>query len=181
MASKNIGELQVMGGKGFEPLPAGPYPVEVTNATFVRKPGKNPYFKVEFSIAEGPYKNRKFWDNMTLAESESSAGVFFGKMRNLGLGEEFWAPWTTKEIDEAAPYVCQALIGKPAVVHVEIKDYQGNLSNNVTRVLKAGPASTPQIPVGGVVPTPTQVPVQGVPPNTTAPAVVGVPNLPPGL
>jgi hypothetical protein len=178
MAKATIGELQVLGGKGFEPLPDGPYVVEVTNAEFVNKPGKNQYFKVEFTVAEGPYKNRKLWDNITLAESEGSAGVFFGKMRNLGLGEDFWAPYQQKEgLDEAAPYVCQALIGKPAVVHTEIREYQGNYSNRIKRLVRAGGTlnpSVPTIPLGSALPT---TPVQSVPSIPTT----GMPNLPPGL
>jgi hypothetical protein len=181
MAKATIGELRALGGKGFEPLPAGPYAVEVTNAEFVAKPDKNPYFKTEFTITEGPSKGRKFWDNITLAQSEGSAGVFFGKMRNLGLGEDFWDPWQAKDLDESAPYVCQALIGRPAVVVVYIDDsYQGRIQNKIRSI---------QAPKAGV-PTPTgaaYIPAEPLQVTTAPRAFTGptstpvVPNLPPGL
>lgn len=193
MASRNIGELREMGAKGFQPVPAGPYKTEVTNVTFKQSSNGNPQFTVEHAVAEGPYKGKKIKDFMTLASSEGSAGVFFMKMKNLGLDDAWWdalAQAGVVEIDAAAPYIAQALIGRPAYIQVRVDEYQGRLNNKVDKVLtaqeamvalSAQPAPAPASPaVPTVQPTVTPPAPAGAvaPPTIVAP---GVPVLPPGL
>ena len=140
MATKNIGELRELGAKGFTPVPAGPYQTEVTNVTFKLSSNGNPMFNIEHTIAAGPYKGKKVKDNVTLAPSEGSAGMFFIKMKNLGLDDQWWdalAQAGVVEIDLAAPYVAQALIGRPEVIQATVEEYQGRLNNKVGRVLNA--------------------------------------------
>ena len=116
MATRNLAELAEIGFKGYTPVPAGPYKTEITNVTPKVSSNKNPMVIVEYSIADGPYKGKKVKDQMTFAaESEGSLGVFFGKMRNLGLTKEWWDQLPAFEgIIDAVPYVAQALIGRPA-------------------------------------------------------------------
>lgn len=202
MASKNIGELRELGAKGFTPVPAGPYQTEVTNCTFKVSSNGNPMFNIEHTIAAGPYKGKKVKDNVTLAPSEGSAGMFFIKMKNLGLDDAWWdalAQAGVVEIDLAAPYVAQALIGRAEVIQVTIEEYQGRSNNKVGRVLNAveaqvalsaGAVVAAGVPVvagvPSVAPSVTNAPA-AQPPTTAAPVAPpvitapGVPVLPPGL
>ena len=171
MASKTIGELHAIAGD-FKPLPVAEYPVEVTGADFVSKADKNPYFKIEFTITEGPHIRRKLWSNLVLGDSEGSAGYFFSKMKTLGLGEDYWQAHESQGLDEVAPEVCAFLIGRPARVTTKLSEYpkgSGTLKTDVDKILA----------VGGTVATP------GVPqiPATTVPSVQSftAPVLPAGL
>lgn len=200
MATRNLAELAEIGFKGYTPVPAGPYKAEVTNVTPKVSSNKNPMVIVEYSIAEGPYKGKKVKDQMTFAaESEGSLGVFFGKMRNLGLTAEWWAQLPAFEgIIDAVPYIAQALIGQPAYIQVSVNEYQDRLSNKVDRILSAqeaqvalsaAPVAAVATPSAPVVPAPSvpatlTVPApagQSGPVTVVAPVAPGVPNLPPGL
>ncbi len=160
MTTRTIGELQgIAASSSYAPLPADSYAVEVTGADFVSKVGKNPYFKVEFTVVEGAYARRKVWTNIVLGESEGSIGYFFNKLAKLGLDSEFWNNHPNAAIDDIAPEVCQRLIGRPAVVLLKIRDYQGTLSNEVDKITAAttlGASGVAQAPVSrpaGVPPT----------------------------
>jgi hypothetical protein len=203
MASKNIGELRELGAKGFTPVPAGPYQTEVTNCTFKVSSNGNPMFSIEHTISAGPCKGKKVKDNVTLAPSEGSAGMFFIKMKNLGLDDAWWdalAQAGVVEIDLAAPYVAQALIGRAEVIQATVEEYQGRLNNKVGRVLNAqeaqvalsaAPVAAAGVPVvAGVpgvpsaAPSVTNAPAAPVTAAPVAPPVItapGVPVLPPGL
>lgn len=55
----------------MEPLPSGKYPCAITDVTLEecgpdsKNPGK-PYYKIEFTVQEGKYENRKCWTNAML-------------------------------------------------------------------------------------------------------------------
>jgi hypothetical protein len=208
MATRNLAELAEIGFKGYTPVTAGPYKTEITNVTPKVSSNKNPMVIVEYSIADGPYKGKKVKDQMTFAaESEGSLGVFFGKMRNLGLTKEWWDQLPAFEgIIDAVPYVAQALIGRPAYIQVSVNEYQGRLNNKVDKVLSAQeiqatfsaqPVTATAIPgvpvVAGVPGVPSLAPSVSNEPVTqqdlgvpavaapVAPPVPGVPTLPPGL
>lgn len=56
---------------GFEPIPPGKYLVAVTGCELAEtgpnsKQAGRPYFKLEYTVQEGQYENRKIWDNVML-------------------------------------------------------------------------------------------------------------------
>lgn len=55
---------------GFEPVPNGDYVCNITNTELkeVSKGGNagKPYLRVELTVSEGDYENRKFWPNVML-------------------------------------------------------------------------------------------------------------------
>lgn len=170
MASKTIGELQAIAGD-FKPLPVDVYKVEVTGADFVEKADKNPYFKIEFTITEGPHIRRKLWSNLVLGESEGSAGYFFSKMKTLGLGEDYWQGHSTQALSEVAPEVCAFLIGRPVNVTTKVSEYpkgSGTMKTDVDKILAAGDA-TPSTP--GVPQIPAASGINQAPPSFTAPVL----------
>jgi hypothetical protein len=195
MGTINYGALAAEASKGFAPIPIGPYDVEVTGAEFkVASTGK-PMYKVEFTIANGPNKGRKVWTNLVMTlDNPNAMGAFFGKMRALGLGTEFFAALPA---ENAEGVVCQTLIGRPAIVTVKHRDYNGQAQNDVDKI-SARVAVTPTAPdVQTITPTDVAVvPAAELPsPQPTAVAtgtVVGpavsleqvtapAPTLPPGL
>lgn len=58
----------------FEPLPAGWYPVIITESEF--KPTKNnqgSYLQLTMTVTEGPYENRKIFDRLNLDNPNQTA------------------------------------------------------------------------------------------------------------
>lgn len=172
MANRTIGELQAIAGD-FKPLPVDEYPVEVTGADFVSKADKNPYFKIEFTITEGPHIRRKVWTNLVLGDSEGSAGYFFSKMKTLGLDTEYWKDHANQGLDEVAPEVCSRLIGQNVRVAVKVKEYplgSNTFKNEVDKILAVGGSNTSKPGVPQIASSPS-----------SAPTGFTVPVLPAGL
>lgn len=174
MANKSLAEQFDAGIKAFEPLPAGSYDVEVTSVVFTRKQGKNPYFVLDYKVISGPNTGKNVrYQNITFNESDDDKnGYFFNKMSTLGIADRtFWASFAT--IDDAAPTVAQALIGRKATLVLRIKEFGGKFSNEVDKILPLGGSLT-----GGVPGVPT-LPNVGLPQPTTS--AITLPNLPAGL
>jgi hypothetical protein len=58
---------QVEPNAGFDPVPAGKYIAMITaSETKPTKDGKNSFLELEFTILEGPCKDRKVWDRLCL-------------------------------------------------------------------------------------------------------------------
>jgi hypothetical protein len=176
MATKKLGELKDIAGKGFDPVPATTYSCEVVGATFVHNPGKNPFIKLTFAIVEGPYTKRLLWDNAVLGESEGSAGVFFSKMKALQVPEDFWAPYADGSLEDAAPDLCVLLMGRPVNVVTTVKEYpeHSGIFKNKTVSLKVATSAVPK----GLPAQQTPSPSSGSGQFTTA---AGGPVLPAGL
>jgi hypothetical protein len=176
MATVDYGLLAAQAAKGLEPLPAIDYNAEITNAEYRPSSNDNPMYRIEFTIVDGPHKNRKVFTNFTLKlENPNSVGYFFGKMAALGLDAAFFAglPEANKEA-----LICQTLLGRRAVITVGPgKPYQGRVRDEVKNIKPATvPATT----------APPEVAVAAPAVAVAAPAVAtavatGPPDLPPGL
>jgi len=147
MATINYAALAKDAAKGQEPLPVGAYEVEVTGAEHKVAASGNPYYKTELTVAAGPHKGRKLWNNITLnASNPNSVGYFFGTMRTLGLDAEFFADLPGDE-SEAAALICTALVGRQVVATVKHGEYNGNVTNEVDKLAKSSAAlsGTPSV------------------------------------
>ena len=185
MATTSISELREIAAKGNQPLPAGPYLMEVTNATFTTKTNGNDVFTITYTVTSGPYKGKTVRDYLTI--SDASVPVVFSKLAALGLDDAWWAQVPVTEIDQAAPYVAQALIGRTFGVQVKVDEYNKRLNNKVDKILTDAEAAVAFAGGQGAAPVPS---VPSVPQRssgtasfiTSGPAPIPtVPNLPPGL
>lgn len=176
MASVNYAQLAKEAAKGFEPIPVGPYEVEVTGAESKTSSNNNPFYKVEFTLAAGPNKGRKVWSNITLnAANPNSVGYFFGTMRTLGLDAEFFAALPEDETDAQAT-ICAGLLGKTAIVTIQHGEYNGSVTNDVDKIARSTSAGSSQPDVTTI----TSSDVASVPAAVTA-APASDSGLPPGL
>jgi hypothetical protein len=166
MASIDYGELAKTAGKGFEPLPLGQYEVEVSNAEFKVASTGSPMYKVELSVETGPNAGRKLWTNLVL--TDRSAGIFFAKMRAFGLDTAFFAALPAEDTEAR---ICQALVGRHALVTVKHREYQGQTQNEVDKVAPRAGTSTPTVDTQTI--TSSDV--------VTVQAPSAAPDLPPGL
>lgn len=67
MATLNFNAGEVEPNAGFDPIPADKYVAMMTGSQM--KPTKNgdgSYLELEFTVLEGPYKDRKLWDRLCL-------------------------------------------------------------------------------------------------------------------
>lgn len=189
MPSVPYGALAKEAAKGIEPLPIGPYNVEVTAAEFKTANTGSPMYKIEFTVTDGPHKNRKVWRNAVLKlDNPNAVGFFFGQMRVLGLDAQFFAELPD---DGAEDIVCQALIGKRAIAEIKHREWNGQIQNDVTKLSALTANSQPSVPSvspATVIDTQTITPadVATVPAGLDGPVPTALPptrpaGTPPGL
>lgn len=144
------------GGGSFEPLPDGDYPVVIEKATPAQSSGGKLMFKVEMRVESGPHAKRIIWNQFVISpESANALSMFFGQMKTLGLGEEFWAAEPNEDI------VASALVGRRCTVALTQREWNGQIRNNVKSVKPAA---------GGVPDAPVAVPSAAPPASAAAPA-----------
>ncbi len=141
MATRNYGKLAGTAGAGgdFEPNPPGTYSCEVTAAEFRLAGTGSEMYVVEWTVEDGPHKNRKLWQNLVCKhDSAGSVSFFFGTMRTLGLDQEWFSENVGKVDDEdddaveaARATIVQALVGKRARVKTVHDTYKGKTKNEV--------------------------------------------------
>lgn len=120
--------------EGFEPMPAGTYLAEVSDAEETqatgdgKAPAGTPIIKLEFTIQEEEYEGRRAWVNLTF--TEKAMGVVKGTLKGLGYTEEELA-------DPDLEINAEDLVGRQAKVVLKIgtnpKTQEKN--NSVRRVL----------------------------------------------
>ena len=180
--SSNRGEVkmfdlqQLFGNNGFdtgsvEPqgdfpvLPPGNYPVLIENAEVkATKKGDGHYIKLTMSVVDGPYKNRKLWDQINI-QNPGQQCVEIGLRCLAALGQA---------IGLASINATEQLLDQVCIAHVKVKDGQ----NQIRTYSALTPAAVPNIPqVPLVMQPPTaqqppqaiqQQPQQGFIPGTSA-------------
>jgi hypothetical protein len=115
---------------GFDPLPVGQYDVEITDSKAkVTQNGKAMY-EVKMKVLGGPHANRLVWNRFVISpESSTALSIFFQQMKSLGVGPEFFAA------EPSDDQVAAALMGKRCKVHLEQKEYQGTVRNEVKKII----------------------------------------------
>ena len=177
MGTRNYGEL-AKSATTFKQLPVGTYNVEVTGAEVRTSSNGNVYYRLELTVEDGPHKGEKAWSNVTL--TEENPGTFFGQLRTLGLGPDFFAQFgeVDDEDEDAEENVhattAAALIGKRAIAPVKQgKEYQGQPRTEVGFFKPAKGAA----PSSGV----PSAPAAKTPGKAKGAAKKAAPGLPPGL
>ena len=177
------GEIYDEFGKGAEPLPADDYDLVIVNATHKQTQNGKPMFNIQCKVESGPQQGRTVWHRFVVSrESEGAMRYFFGDMRNLGLGQDFWRR------NPSDDQICDALANRRFRGTVKITQYQGQDRNEVERVraprAQAGAAPPPQAPAAPAAAPPPPAPLApveaAVPPAPVAPAApADIPPPPP--
>lgn len=124
----NWGDLMSQ-ATGSEPLPDGPYNVQVSEASVGQTQTGKTMFKVTFTVLDGPHINRKLWTNLTVSpESPQALGIFFSQMSALGLTKEYFATGPTPDA------IVSNLLGKQATVTTTTREWGGSLRNDVKNI-----------------------------------------------
>lgn len=165
-------------GGDFSPIPASVYPVRVEEAQALPASTGSPMLKLRLSVVGGPYNGRLIWTNIVWkADNEGSLRMFMVKLKAFGFTRE-WMDTHRPGLNQLA----QLLVGRSASATVEIKDYQGSPTNNVSKLapLTGGGNPGAAAPTAGGVPpvAPPPVPPVAAPP-VAPPAAVAPPPVPP--
>jgi Protein of unknown function (DUF669) len=59
--------------RSFEPLPAGDYNCQITDSEIVETRTGGEMLKLTLEVIDGPYANRKVWDNLNIRNSNATA------------------------------------------------------------------------------------------------------------
>lgn len=156
--------------EGPEPVPDGPYNVEVETAQSKPAGSGKPMVVVVFKILDGPYAGKKVWNNFVLTEDNPNAlGYFFSHMSAMGIDQSTiaqMAPPDQGGMDQLA----QMLVGRRATITVGHRQWQGQTRNQVGDV-------KPYVGTQGQVP---QAPAPASPaPASPPPAAPQAPAPPP--
>jgi len=74
MATLNFNANNVEPSAPIEALPAGKYTAEITaSESKSTKSGNGSFLELEFTVLDGEYKGRKFWDRLNLQNPNSTA------------------------------------------------------------------------------------------------------------
>ncbi len=164
MTPVNWDELQANAQESnFEALPVGPYDVEIDKAeTKTSSTGKTMY-AVQFKVLNGPHAGRKVFNQFVISpESPGALGFFFSHMKALGLDAAFFNAGPTDD------QVCNALLGRKAMITLGMKQYQGEDRNDVKKIAPLA---------GGATASVAPPPPPGVP-NIPTPPAAGAPEAP---
>lgn len=97
----------------FDVLPPGKYPVLIEKAEVKpTKAGNGYYISLMMTVIDGPFKNRKLWDNINIANpSEKCVEIGLRQLAALGKSIGLQAITDTAE-----------LLSKACLAHVKVKD-----------------------------------------------------------
>lgn len=152
--------LATTAAAGFDPVPDGTYDAVVVECKLTSTKDKgNPMYAVKFNVMEGPYKDRKIWNNFTATQGNPNAmGFFFKHMEALGLPKSWFM---TNPADQA---IAEALLNRQCTLVVGHREYNNVVRNQVNDVR----------PLGAAVPGASS-PISFPPPAQAAPAPVPAP------
>lgn len=114
--------------QSFEQISGGTYEAKIAEVQAVKQGEKAQYVPVVFEITDGEHMGRKLWRNYTI---EGPGLGFFIRDVNKILGPG------TLEAGEITEFDTDDLLEAPCRIVVEEDEYNGEPTNNVTRVLTA--------------------------------------------
>lgn len=185
MTTIDFNKLMQDAGEGFQPIPDGPYHVEVAKA--VSEPTKTgkPMIRVQLRIIGGPHAGRLVFDQFVItADNPNALSFFFEHMAAFGLDRAFFA--ANPPMDQVAA----TLLNRQALIAVgtrtdgafagrnEVKKYSPPPMGQIGGMTVA--TAAPQVPA---TPPPAPAPVAQPPapapvPPAAAPAQVAPPPVP---
>ena len=182
MSSLNWGELiseaADASGGSYDPLPDGEYEFKVIEASAVTTQTGKPMFKLTAEVQTGAHAKRRVWDNLVIsAENKTALSIFFGKMKALGLTEDYFRQ------NPPGDQVASAMLNRTFRGQVGSRVWNGDTRNELKRyapVASAGiPASAPVAAAAAPAPAPAPAPSAAAPapaPAPAAPAVAPAPS-----
>lgn len=116
-----------------EALPDGAYECTVYEVSEPRKGPKSSFVEVQFEVAEGEFAGRRFFRNCPI--TGKGAGMF----------AEFYEKVTGEELEfgegRELDVDTDDLIGLPIVVVNKQQEYEGEMQNNVAKLLRSEAAT----------------------------------------
>ena len=108
--------------KDFEAIPAGKYEVVITDSEMKpTKAGTGEMLALTLQVVSGPHKNRFIWTNLNLRNPNATAEqIARGQLAAICLAVGIPKPKDTEELHD-----------KPFVARVVVKEYQGEMQNDV--------------------------------------------------
>jgi len=92
MTTIDFNKLMADAGEGFQPVPPGPYHVEVSKSEATQSSTRKPQLKLQYRILDGAHAGRILFDTETIsAENADSLRFFFDHMAALGLDRAYFA------------------------------------------------------------------------------------------
>ena len=121
-------------GEGFDPIPAGAYPIVVSTVKQSEEDGPSgfPYFILELTVAEGEFENRKLWTNLSMSPKAAFKVKEF--LLAVGVPEEDLAGEFDFDPDEYE--------GATLEIAVKQESYEGVVRNKVTNFIPAEEPTT---------------------------------------
>lgn len=165
----NWGSLYDSTGDADQPLPNGPYEVEVTKCEAKTTKTGKPMFSMSAKVLGGPHAGRFVFHNITVTvENPNAMRMFFLNMAAFGLKDDFFkrSP-SPSNMDVAA-----ALVGRRAKFEVGVQTTGAYAGRNEVKTVK--PPSTPGVG-GPAVPSPQASPVAPAAQPILAPQPVVLP------
>ena len=137
MGSIDWGEIAKSAPKGFEPVPAGTYTVECTDADPKTFSTGSQGLNIEVTIEdEGPSKGKKI-KFVSIVFKADNPGTFFGQLRAFGIDADFFKEYgKIDEDDEEAlsdimEDIADEIVGLRAIAPVTQQPYEGRVNNKV--------------------------------------------------
>lgn len=146
-------------------LAEGDYVAQVTKAEATTSSTQKPMIKIQFTIVEGPKRDRKVFTQFVLAaDSPFALKRWFQNLAALGLDASYFGR------NPSLAQIAQDLMNRGAVITVGIRQWQGNDTNEVKLIKQyvptgpvppgmvlaapSGPTSTSAVPSLAALPTP---------------------------
>lgn len=165
----------------FEALPVGDYDIEIVESTALRSSNGKPMIKVQMQVLNGPYQNRRVFNNFVFSPDNAMAlSIFFRHMKCLGLDDTFFA--SLGAVNSLDP-VSTALLNRRARITLGIRQWNGEDRNEVNQIkpytgapaMPGMPGGPPHPSGGGGVAQPPQQVVVVQPAPTPMPTPVPTP------
>jgi len=121
-------------GEGFDPIPAGAYPIVVSSLKQSEEDGPSgyPYIIVEMTVAEGDFENRKLWTNLSMSPKAAFKVKEF--LLAVGVSEE--------ELGGEFEFDPDEYEGATANIAVKQESYEGVVRNRVTNFIRTEDETT---------------------------------------
>ena len=113
------------GGVG-EPVPEGPYRVEITKAEAKNASTGKQMIVVTMKILEGPYAGRPLWNNFVITNDNPNAlAWFFKHMAALGFNKDFFA------LNPSLETLATQMVGRRAMVQAGVRNWNNEVRNEI--------------------------------------------------
>jgi len=140
--SELLSEAAEATGGSYDPLPDGEYEFKVIETSATTTQTGKPMFKLTAEVQTGAHAKRRVWDNLVISpENKTALSIFFGKMKALGLNEEYFRQ------NPPAEQVASAMLNRTFRGQVGSRPWNNETRNEIKRyapvLASSAPASAP--------------------------------------